>query len=258
MYLIAIGEIFLKGKNRISFERKLIKNIKSALSLDNNDLIKFRNRYLIKKEINIDKVKTVFGVLFYTKVIETTLEKLNESALYLISNEITFRITAKKFISINKSSQTINEELGAYIISKKPDLKVKLENPELDLRVEELNNKIFLYKASDIVKCLGGLPVGSGGFVQLRVNDKINSTVAGFLLMKRGCVISISKELYLLNKFCHGFNLRVREEKAEDIVATDEVFEDLDNSQDNKFILRPLVGYSKKEIQETYNKINSL
>ena len=257
MYLIAIGEIFLKGKNRISFERKLIKNIRSALALGPNDLIKFRNRYLIKKDIDINKIRTVFGVLFYTKVIETTLDKINEAALSLVTNEKSFRVTAKKSITLNKSSQELNEQIGSYIVEKL-NLKVNLENPEIDIRVEDLSNRAFLYKASEMIRCEGGLPLGSGGFVQLRVNDEINSTVVGFLLMKRGCVISISKELPLLNKFCHGFNLRVREEKEEDIVATDETIENLNNKEETKFILKPLIGYTKKEIKELYNKTTSL
>ena len=159
---------------------------------------------------------------------------------------------------LKKSSQTINEEIGSYIVDKKPNIKVQLESPEIDIRIEELSNKAFLYKALDMVKGLGGLPVETGGFVHLIVNDEISSTVAGFLLMKRGCVISLSKDLKLLHKFEHGFNVRLREEKPEDIIAIDEIFENLRLKEDGKFILRPLIGYTKEQIEELYNKINEL
>ncbi len=174
-----------------------------------------------------------------------------------ISKKLGYRLVLKS-ITLNKSSQTLNEEFGSYIISKKPDIKVNLDNPEIDIRIEELSNKAFLYKASDIIKCLGGLPIGTGGFVHLRVNDEKLSTITGFLLMKRGCTISLSKDLTLLHKFEYGFNLRIREEKENDIVATDEIFENLEIKEDNKFILRPLLGYNEKELEDIYNLISSI
>ena len=41
MYLVAIGEIFLKGKNRVIFERRLIRNIRKTLNLEENELLKW-------------------------------------------------------------------------------------------------------------------------------------------------------------------------------------------------------------------------
>ena len=258
MYIASIGEIFLKGKNRITFERKLMRNMRSILKADPNKVLRFRNRYLIKIEEDPIHLRRVFGIIFYVKVIESKLEDLNKASLSLISNEKTFRISAKKSITLKKDSQTINQEIGSYILSKKSDIKVNLEKPEIDIRIEEINNKAYLYKASDMVKCFGGLPVGTGGFVHLIVKDEINSAVAGFLLMKRGCIISLSKDIPLLHKFESGFNIRLREEKETDIIATDEIFESLKTSQDKKFILRPLIGYNEQEINEIYEKIKSI
>lgn len=253
MYLIAIGEIFLKGKNRITFERRLIRNIREALNLKPDELIKLRNRYIITKDTDVLNIEKIFGIIFYAKCIKSDLDKINETALSLIANEKTFRISAKKSITLNKSSTKINEELGSYILSKRPDIKVDLENPDIEIKIEELRNKAYIYTASNIIPCQGGLPLGTGGFAHLRVNDEINSTVAGFLIMKRGIVISMSKDLPLLHKFEFGTKLKIREEKGEDIIITDET--DLNQKQDEKFILRPLVGYSEKEIKELYDKI---
>lgn len=258
MYLIAIGEIFLKGKNRIVFERKLMKNIRSMLNIKPNELIKYRNRYILSTNEDIAKLIRIFGIVFYVKVKESKLENINEQALSLITNEKTFRVTAKKSIALKKDSISLNEEIGSYILSKNPELKVNLEKPEIDIRIEEISNKAYFYKASDMVKGLGGLPLGTGGFVQLRVEDEVNSAVAGFLLMKRGCIISLSKDVPLLHKFESGFNIRVREEKEEDIAATDETFESMEIKQDEKFILRPLMGYKKEEINKIYTLINSI
>ena len=258
MYLVAIGEIFLKGKNRITFERKLIKNIRKALSLEPNDILKFRNRYIILKEDNIENLNRIFGIVFYVECIKSNMDKINEAALSLITNEKTFRISAKRSIMLKKSSTSLNEEIGSYILSEKANLKVNLDDPEIEIKIEELGNKCFLYKYKDIVSGLGGLPVGTGGFVNLRVNSEFNSTVAGFLLMKRGCSISLSQDLPLLHKFEYDSKLKIKEEKEEDIVATDEIFENLELKEDQKFILKPLVGYTKKQIEEIYNKIKTI
>ncbi|MBI2148159.1 hypothetical protein HYU23_00615 [Candidatus Woesearchaeota archaeon] len=258
MYLIAIGEIFLKGKNRINFERKLMKNIRAILNLNPNDLVRFRNRYLLKIEQEPNNLKRVFGVIFYTRVIESKLENIDQAALSLISSEKTFRVSAKKSISLKKDSQKINEEMGAYILSKNSNIKVNLEKPEIEIKIEEISNKFYLYKASDITRCFGGLPVGTAGFVHLIVNDDVNSTVAGFLLMKRGCIISVSQDLPLLHKFESGFNIRIRGEKITDIIATDENFENFNLKQDEKMILRPLLGYTKEQIKKMYEEIVSI
>src|SRR3989338_6483750 len=244
MYLVAIGEIFLKGKNRITFERRLMKNIRAALNLLPDELLKFRNRYIITKEdIIVDNLRRVFGIIYFVKCIKTDLNDINMGALSLIENEKTFRISARKSISLKKSSVKINEDVGSYILSKNPNLKVDLSNPEIDINIEELGNKCHLYKASDIIKCFGGLPLGTGGFAHLIVNDNIKSTVAGFLTMQRGVLISLSKPIPLLHKFEYGFNLRVREEKEGDIIISDETFEELEIKNHEKFILRPLIGY---------------
>ncbi len=259
MYLIAIGEIFLKGENRITFERRLMKNIRSALNLLPDELLKFRNRYIITKEdITVNDLRRVFGIIYFAKCIKTDLDNINAAALSLIKNEKTFRISARKSISLKKSSVKINEDVGSYILSKKTDLKVDLSNSEIDINIEELGNKCYLYKASDVVRCLGGLPLGTGGFAHLIVNDNIKSTVAGFLAMQRGVVISLSRDLPLLHKFEYGFNLKTREEKDFDIIILDETFSDFKINNDKKFTLRPLIGYSDEEINDIYRMIESI
>ena len=258
MYLVAIGEIFLKGKNRINFERRLIRNIRSKLNIGPNDLLKFRNRYIIINETNINELSKIFGIIFYVKLKESKLDQINQAALSLITQEKTFRISARKSILLNKSSTQINEEVGDYILKNKEGIKVKLEQPEIDIRIEELRNKAYLYKAADIQKGLGGLPLGSSGFIHLRVQDEVKSVVAAFLLMKRGCVVSLSKDLMLLHKLEQGFDIKEREEKENDISATDETFEEISKENDAKFTLRPLVGYTEKEIESIYKLIESL
>ena len=255
MYLVSIGEIFLKGNNRNNFERKLMRNIREALELSPNDLQRYRNRYIILKDENINKLQRIFGVYSYSKCIKCDLDKIKETALSLIKNEKSFRISAKRFHSVTKSSTEINIEIGDYILENK-NIKVNLENPEINIRIEEISKKAYLY--TEIIKGPGGLPVGTSGFVFLRVNDEVNSTVAAYLIMKRGCTISLSKELSLIRKFEYGFNIKIREENENDFIITDETFENVNLKEENKFVMKPLLGYTEKQIIELYEKIKSI
>lgn len=255
MYIISIGEIFLKGQNRNTFEKKLMRNIRQALNLEANDLQRYRNRYVILKDENINKLQRVFGVKSYFKAVKCDLDKIKETVLSLIKNEKTFRISSKKIFSLNKSSVEMNEEVGEYIIKYK-NIKVDLENPEINIRIEEIGKKAYLY--NEIIKGPGGLPVTSSGFVYLRVNDEFKSTVAAYLMMKRGCEIVLSKDLQLVRKFGYGFKLKTREERDTDFIVTDDTFENLDFSPDKKFTLRPLIGYSDKEIKEIYDRVQKI
>ncbi len=255
MYLVSIGEIFLKGDNRNIFERILMKNIRKALNLDPNDLQRHRNRYLVLKDENINKLQLVFGVNSYSKVTKCDLDKIKENALSLINNEKSFRVSSRKMFSLNKTSMEMNEEIGSYIVENK-NIKVDLEKPEINIRIEEISKKAYLYK--EIIKGPGGLPTSSAGFVYLRINNEISSTVAAYLMMKRGCTIALSKDLKLIHKFEFAFELRIREERENDFIVSDETFEDLKLEEDKQFIMRPLIGYSEKQIKEIYDKIKEL
>ena len=52
--------------------------------------------------------------------------------------------------------------------------------------------------------------------------------------------------------------IRIREEKTTDILATDETYENFEFNQSDKFILKPLIGYTKKEIEEIYNLVKEI
>ncbi len=253
MHIITIGEIFLKGKNRKKFESKLLHNIRAALQLKNNELQVLRNRYIIFKE-NAENLKYVFGINSYYKVEECEFGNLNEFCLNKINNEKTFRITAQRLDKdYPKTSIEIEKDIGAYIVEKRK-LKVKLVDPEINIHVEILKNKAYIYTNPE--KGLCGLPVGSSGTVYLQVNDEIKSTVANYLMMRRGCAMNLSSDIPLIRKFEHGFKIKIRELKDYDVLVSDQVINDLNfKEKDERFILRPLLGYTEKEINELYNKI---
>ena len=87
--VLRFGEIYLKGKNRFSFEKQLLDNIKFALKGIKFSLNRMHGRYLIENiedealfEIE-SRVKRVFGLHSYSVALKmpTDLELLKKECL---------------------------------------------------------------------------------------------------------------------------------------------------------------------------------
>ena len=94
------------------------------------------------------------------------------------------------------------------------------------------------------------MPVGSEYEVLIQVNDEKLSTVAGYLILKRGCTISLTKELPKLKQF---YDYKIKQDH--DVIATDETLQTLKLETNNTLILRPLIGLTKDKIGEIYSNL---
>lgn len=75
--------------------------------------------------------------------------------------------------------------MGGYVLENNPSLKVKLKNPEQEIRVEIRDNfKAYVYDSE--IPLAGGLPLGTSGRGLLLLSGGIDSPVAGYLTAKRG------------------------------------------------------------------------
>ncbi len=98
--LLRYGEIFLKGKNRNLFEKKLIENIKKSLTGVNYTFIRTQNRYYIEdyeeclQEEIIDRVTKVFGLhsLSVALKIKTSYDAFKEAILQFAPEKGTFSL----------------------------------------------------------------------------------------------------------------------------------------------------------------------
>ena len=79
----------------------------------------------------------------------------------------------------------MNRALGAHVLARHPTCASSLEHPELNVHVEVLPGEAFVY--GDRRPGPGGLPVGSSGTVAALLSGGIDSPVAAWRLMKRGC-----------------------------------------------------------------------
>jgi len=81
-------------------------------------------------------------------------------------------------------SMELNQRLGA-IAAEKSGVRVRLKGPEVTLHCKILRKFAILYL--EVMTGSGGLPMGTSGRVSLLLSGGIDSPVAGYMAMRRGC-----------------------------------------------------------------------
>jgi thiamine biosynthesis protein ThiI len=245
--LVHYGEIGTKGANRPVFENALVENIKHALKDMACDVLRLRGRILVKLKPNVDpeEIKralgTVFGIAWFTLAYES------EQNIDTIVSDILKRLTehgikAKSFMVQTKradknfpyTSIEVNKIIGARILES-TGMSVDLENPDVMVFVELAGGKAYLY--FERVKGLGGLPVGVSGKVLSLLSGGLDSPVAAWLMMKRGCHVD----------FLHLHALRDAQEVRESKVF--EIFRHLSAfCKDSKLFVAPYYKFLEKAL----------
>ncbi len=190
LVLAQYGEIGIKGKNRRTFENILIRNIRRALGEKLKDAELRESRVFLEvsggeKEIR-KALLTVFGIEWFAFAYEC--RKTPDEIWKLVQKA---KMKGKKIAvetkRVDKSfpmkSQELSAEIGARIV-KKYGCKVDLENPEVKVSIIIARNAYVYFEK---IRGLGGLPVGSSGKVLCLLSGGIDSPVAAWMLMKRGC-----------------------------------------------------------------------
>jgi thiamine biosynthesis protein ThiI len=118
----------------------------------------------------------------------SSLEALRAAVDHVIEGRDfpSFRITARRaFKTFPLTSTDLNRELGAHVQRQRPQARVDLHHAALEIHVEVLPHEAFVYP--DRRPGPGGLPVGSAGTVAALISGGIDSPVAAWRMMKRGC-----------------------------------------------------------------------
>jgi len=195
-FLIHYSEIGLKKGNRGYFEAKLKTNILNALQdVPEKEFKNDYGRFILKLPNTVDlkniieRLKDVIGIAYFCVGYpgDTQVDVLKEQIFERLKQEdfSTFRIQTRR---ANKkyplTSVDVNKIVGAKIHTylNKP---VDLENPDLTCNIEIFNKQIFFY--FDRYEGIRGLPVGSSGRVVSLLSSGIDSPVASFRMMTRGC-----------------------------------------------------------------------
>ena len=215
------GEIGIKSpKIRSRFERKLVKNIKATFECDVD-----RNQgriYVHPKDFDegVEKMNRVFGVVSYSPATSTQTSfedidrTLSEYVRDLISEGVLdentkFAIKCRRVGTHDFTSQEMAAHCGGVVRDVIP-APVDLTNPDLTIFVEVRENKTFFFHEK--IRGPGGLPLGTQGKVVCLLSSGIDSPVAAYMMMKRGCeVIALhcNNDPFSGPKVTENFNLLV-------------------------------------------------
>ncbi len=199
--IVHYHEISLKRGNRPLFLRRLQENIARAVSdLGPAKVVQRPGRIVLDLEghahaeaarARLDRVCGIANLALAVRTGSST-ESLKRAVDHVIAPRrfSSFRITARRaFKTFPLTSVDINRELGAHVLKARPEARVDLEHAELNVHVEVLPHEAFVY--ADRRPGAGGLPVGSGGTVMALLSGGIDSPVAAWRMMKRGCRVHL-------------------------------------------------------------------
>jgi len=196
--LVHYHEINLKGNNRGWFESHLRRHVSSLLKgLPYQSIQRFAGRLLIEltpdspiEEIT-RRLRMAFGIanMAVTREVPAEMGCIRSGLTELIAQSAfrSFKIDARrgtKEFALN--SQQLNEQLGAFV-QETTGAAVRMDNPDLVFFVEIVAGRAFLYLSK--IPGAGGLPSGTGGRILCLLSGGIDSPVAAYRMMRRGCRI---------------------------------------------------------------------
>ena len=192
------GELALKSDRvRRRFEKRLVHNIKA--SIDGEVNVRQARIYIdpVDFEDTLEKLGRIFGIVSYSPAVSTksTFEDIEKTVSdytdYLVDEGLfdgntKFAISCRRVGDHDFSSQEMAAFAGAVVV-RKIGAPVDLSNPELTIFLEVRDGDTYVYHEK--IPGPGGLPLGTQGKVVALVSSGIDSPVATYLMMKRGCQV---------------------------------------------------------------------
>jgi thiamine biosynthesis protein ThiI len=200
LVMVRYGELFLKSDPvKHHFIGMLLRNIRHALSAHGLAARSEtpRGRILIygdRPEKIAGIVSRVFGVVDVSICSRTgsSPEDLCSEAISLasvhLSAGMSFAVRVKRQQKIGPTSQELGTRIGSAIWDHIPGLTVDLDHPDYEIFIEVRDFGGLVYDSR--IAAPGGLPWGTQGRVLVLLSSGIDSPVASWLAMKRGCEIT--------------------------------------------------------------------
>jgi len=199
--LVRWGEIFLKGDNRGFFERALVDRVQRAVAaLPGAKVERTHGRLVVwpgdgGARRAVRALERVFGVVSVSpaRVVARELDAIYAAAVEVARAEApkharpTFKVESRRSDKrFPTGSMEVSRLVGAAVVGALA-LPVDVHAPAFTIGVEIGYDHAFVF--AEIVPGPGGLPVGVTGRVELLLSGGIDSPVAGWLMMKRGCLL---------------------------------------------------------------------
>jgi thiamine biosynthesis protein ThiI len=215
-------ELALKGRNRPWFVQMLVRNLR--LALGGIDVTAVRS---VMGRIEIDlgqeaawdearaRVARVFGIANFSQAGRGPMD-LREIAARILAElgdeqPASFRVSARRADKrFPLTSPQIEREVGG-LIKQARGWHVDLSRPALTVHVELLTDHAFYFFGKE--PGAGGLPTGSGGRLACLLSGGIDSPVAAYRMMRRGC------RVHFVHFHSYPILSRASQEKVREIVT---------------------------------------
>jgi thiamine biosynthesis protein ThiI len=206
--VIHYKELALKGKNRPWFIKILVRNVQSALAGlhvksvrssmgrleleagDDTPMDELRARlsrvfgianFSIANHVPFGPQSEIHHPQFFDGLAAAVLAGLGDR------EAASFRVSATRSDKrLPYTSPVIEREVGGRIKEAK-GWNVQLDDPEMTIRLEMLSHEAFYF--FDKEAGAGGMPSGTGGRVACLLSGGLDSPVAAFRMMRRGCSV---------------------------------------------------------------------
>lgn len=191
-------ELALKGRNRPWFVGALVRNLRAALrGVDVRAVRSVMGRIEIElgpgaswSDVR-ERVRRVFGIANFSLAARAPLDF--DALAAAILDDLGGRQPTSFRVSVRRSdkrfpltSPAIEREVGGRIKQAKGWL-VDLDEPALNIHIEMLPEHAFYFFGKE--PGAGGLPTGTGGRLACLLSGGIDSPVAAYRMMRRGCTV---------------------------------------------------------------------
>ncbi|BBH21255.1 putative tRNA sulfurtransferase [Paenibacillus baekrokdamisoli] len=200
LIIIRFGEYMVKGRNRRQFEKRMEQQIKRVLVPFPGTIMShaYGRIYITLHDESYDAIakqlSLIFGIHSFSPVKRTAneLEAIRAAALDLMTTlpqePGTFKVSVRRVQKdFPHDSQEMNHLVGSHVLRAIPNLKVKVKEPDVELRVEIQPEGTYVF--NEVVQGAGGYPYGTNGKAMLLLSGGIDSPVAGYLSMRQGLEI---------------------------------------------------------------------
>jgi thiamine biosynthesis protein ThiI len=254
--MLRYGEIFLKSDPvRNEFIKTLVRNCQEALRsrgfFPKVEIVRGRIFFIGNSPEKVAEVLSrIFGVVDVAICTLTPPDPcaITQAAVAIASRSLgpgtRFAVRARREGIEGITSQELAASIGSAILAACPGTSVDLDNPDCELHVELRATGGVVYDKR--IPAPGGLPWGTQGKVLALLSPGIDSPVAAWMMMKRGCEVaalhvSLGKDagcdtlkgtlrnLSILSDWCRGFSIHLF------VVDAEPFFEKMKDLENPKF-----------------------
>lgn len=224
--IVHYHELALKGRNRDYFEDRLVQNIRLALKdlgITHVENLRSRIRVLppatTSNETIRQRLSRVCGIANFSLANSVTLDLANpnfEALSAAVIEELrtmsfsTFRVTAKRADKRLPLTSMDAERIVGTAIHEQMGKAVSLKTPDITVYLELLSRDVYF--STEKNPGPGGMPVGVSGKVTCLISGGIDSPVAAYRMIKRGC------RAFFVHFSGRPLVSRASEEKVRDLV----------------------------------------